>query len=195
MLHDSQMSQDTSKRQKLRVAIKLMVAIGLLAFVALLMSSMSNPDSVSTAVPAMLVETSGIDEGEVEYTVWHGRPVLIYKRSVEDLQALQLATQSLADPESEQSHQPELPYPQLRSLTPEWFVAFSSGTDMGCPIELRPAGGGYAGQLWLGGFADTCGGSVYDLAGRVFSGQQARENLAVPPYKIKPNGDILLGGR
>ena len=194
MSPDSQVFQDNSKRQKLRVAIKLMASIGILAFVGLLLSSMSGPASVPTAVPSMRVETSGFSEGQVEYTVWHGRPVLIYKRRAEDLQALQLATQSLADSDSKQSTQPEFPNPALRSLAPEWFVAFSSGTDMGCPIELRPAGGQYLAQPWLGGFADTCGGSVYDLAGRVFAGQAARENLAVPRYSIKPNGDIMLGG-
>ena len=176
--------QAAQKRQMLRVATKLMFAIGVLAFVGLLISSMSNSESVATNLPSMLVDTSGIEEGQVDYTVWHGRPVLIYRRTLDDLQALRLVTQNLVDAASEQSRQPDFPNVQLRSLTPEWFVAFSSGTDMGCPIKLDS-----------GRFTDTCRGSSYDLAGRVYSDQRATKNLAVPSYTIKPNGDILLGGR
>lgn len=174
--------QDTNKRQMLRVATKLMVAVGVLAFVGLLISSMSSSESVSVDLPSMLVDTSGIREGQVEYKLWHGRPILIYRRSADDLQALQASSQSLADSESEHSIQPDFAKTLLRSLVPQWFVAFSSGTDQGCPIKLLP-----------GHFVDTCRGSSYDLAGRVYSNQPATENLAVPPYNIKPDGNILLG--
>lgn len=189
---DSGTSQDTNqvadhvvkRRQALRVASKLMGAFGVLAFVAVLISSMSNSESVSNDLPSMLVDTSAIDEGQIDYTVWHGRPVLIYRRTLADLQALQLASPNLADAASEQSVQPDFPNMQLRSLTSEWFVAFSSGTDMGCPIKLD------SGRL-----TDSCAGSSYDLAGRVHSDQPAKKNLAVPPYTVKPNGNILLGGQ
>ncbi len=192
MSEDSGTSLDTAqiankvvkKRQALRVATKLVGAFGVLAFVAVLISSMSNSESVSNDLPSMLVDTSGIEEGQIDYTVWHGRPVLIYRRTREDLQALQLTSPDLADATSERSIQPDFPNAQLRSLTAEWFVAFSSGTDMGCPIKLD------SGRL-----TDTCAGSSYDLAGRVYLDQPAKKNLAVPPYTVKPNGDILLGGQ
>ncbi len=174
--------QDTHKRQMLRVATKLMVAVGVLAFVVLLLSSMSSSDSVSVDIPSMLVDTSGIKEGQVEYKLWHGRPILIYKRTAADLKALKQSSQGLNDADSEHSAQPEFAKTPLRSLSPEWFVAFSSGTDQGCPIKLLP-----------NRFTDSCRGSSYDLAGRVYADQPAKKNLAVPPYKIKPNGNILLG--
>ncbi|MEE9334349.1 MAG: ubiquinol-cytochrome C reductase, iron-sulfur subunit [Granulosicoccaceae bacterium] len=178
----------------LRVATKLMVAVGVLAFVGLLISSLSSSESVSTDLPSMLVDTSGIDHGQVEYTVWHGRPILIYRRTVDDRQVLRHVTRNLVDAESKHSIQPDFPNLPLRSLSPEWFVAFSSGTDMGCPIELHAASTEPSGELVAGRFSDTCRGSSYDLAGRVYSDQPATKNLAVPPYSIKPDGNILLGG-
>ena len=183
---DSGTSQDTrqsaQKRQMLRVATKLMFGVGVLAFVGLLVSSMSSSKSVSVDLSTMLIDTSSIEEGQVQYKLWHGRPILIYRRTADDLQTLELSSQSLTDANSKYSTQPDFAKTPLRSLAPEWFVAFSSGTDQGCPIKLLARH-----------FADTCRGSSYDLAGRVYSDQPATKNLAVPPYKIKPNGNILIG--
>jgi len=188
--------QENSKRLRLRVATKLMFGFGLLVFVALLLSSLSGPSSTPKALPSMLVETSRIKEGEVEYKLWHGRPVLILHRSSAQINTLGSASQALRDPNSNQSTQPDFALAQTaqRSRGQQWFVAFSSGTHQGCPIELYPAGGEFLDEPWLGGFRDTCAGSVYDFAGRVFAEQPARENLSIPMYTIKPNGDILLGG-
>jgi len=70
----------------------------------------------------------------------------------------------------------------LRSNQPEWFIAIALGTGYGCPIEVK-------GDL----IVETCQGSRFDLAGRVFSGDYADKNLAVPRYSLSDDGFLLLG--
>lgn len=51
------------------------------------------------------------------------------------------------------------------------------------PTEVGVADLG--GADWMGGFFCPCHGSMYDLAGRVYSSMPAPLNLPVPIYKIE----------
>jgi ubiquinol-cytochrome c reductase iron-sulfur subunit len=175
------MYQDNNTRQLLRVAVKVMVGIGLLLFVLMLVSSLSGRDTSKPSIPAMVVNTQDIQIGEARFVLWEGRPVVVYHRSDTDREAIDLAKQKLLDATI------------LPTQKSPWFVAYSNGTDLGCPIKLLAPGGSFQGEEWLGGFIDTCRGSRYDFAGRVFAGQNAARNLGVPPFVLKSSGDIVLG--
>lgn len=175
------MSQVNNTRQLLRVSVKVMVLAGVVLFALMLLSSLSGRDTIRPATPAMIVPTDDILVGEARFVVWEERPVLVYRRSDNDINALTSAKQKLGDAT------------ELPTANPRWFVAFANGTDLSCPIKLLEPGGDFKGEPWLGGFVDTCRGSRYDFAGRVFANQNATRNLKLPPYVLKPDGNIVLG--
>ena len=46
---------------------------------------------------------------------------------------------------------------------------------------------------WVGGFLCPCHGSMFDLAGRVFSNMPAPDNLEVPPHMYLSDTRVLIG--
>ncbi len=164
--------------------------VGIL-YVVLSMMFSSNPDS--KVVPTKVVDIAGIRAGEVRIVLWEGRPVLIYHRTNQQLQALKAADPRLLDATSTNSIQPAWAKNEQRSSVPEYFISIGVGTDFSCPIDVLPASEQpFMGQSWGGGFIDECRGARYDFAGRVYSGQYAEQNLIVPEYRI--NGKVLILG-
>jgi ubiquinol-cytochrome c reductase iron-sulfur subunit len=49
------------------------------------------------------------------------------------------------------------------------------------------------GKSWLGGFFCPCHGSRFDLAGRVYQGSPASQNLIVPPYSFEGDSVLVIG--
>jgi len=120
MSHQPSAQHDNNKRKTLRVAAKLMFGVAMLAFVVLLFSSLSGPEPKAKPVPTMLVQTSDIDSAMAEFALWHGRPVMIYRRTAADLLALSQAAQPLIDPHSNKSIQPDFAQTERRALA--WWV-------------------------------------------------------------------------
>lgn len=145
-------------------------------------------------LPGMRIEIGQMTPGEVQFHQWQGRPILIYRREPVQITALQQQDERLRDPSSQRSRQPDAFTDSFRSASPEWFVAIAVGTGHGCLVELQAASDElFQSRTWAGGFKDTCGEDRYDLAGRVYSGQYADKNLAVPDYRIEGN-TLVLGG-
>lgn len=183
------------RRLRLRVALKLMLLVGagLLFYVFAASFFTSQPGEKSYRT--LRLSVSNQEPGSVEWYNWNGRPVMILRRTAEQLAALDGLEAELQDPASKRSRQPDYALNPYRSREPEWFVAIASGTDLSCAIvwmeaEDKP----FRGQPWGGGFADSCRGARYDLAGRVFSRQHAKKNLSVPQYSQPEPGIIVLGG-
>jgi len=119
----------------------------------------------------------------------------VLRRSEEQLASLDVLLDELQDPDSRRSKQPEFAMTNIRSREPEWFVAIAAGTDLNCSIDWLVASDElFRGKPWPGGFVDSCRGSRYDAAGRVYSRQQASRNLSVPPYTLPEPGVLVLGG-
>jgi len=186
--------EDAARRLKLRVAAKLMLYLGMAGIAFVVISAISSGTGEVPTVPSMKVDIASVQPGEVQFETWEGRPVVLYRRTDQDVVNLRTTDDRLLDAASEKSEQPESMQNDFRSESADWFVAIAFGTDMGCAIEhLPPSEETFQGNAWLGGFADTCRKARYDLAGRVYQSQYASRNLVVPQYSIA--GDTLILGR
>ena len=187
------MEQDL-RRLRLRVAAKLMLALGFFTVLYVVLSVLLHSDPESRVVPTQIVDIRGMQAGELRMELWQGRPVLIYLRTDEQLKALAERDLRLRDADSARSRQPSWAINALRSREGALFVSIGVGTDFSCPIKLLPAADEtFMGRIWGGGFVDECRGARYDFSGRVFSGQYADENLIVPEYRLD-DGLLVLGG-
>ncbi len=188
------MDQQQIRRLRLRVAAKLMLVLGLIGIMYVVLSMVFSSDPGSRVMPTKVVDIGGMSAGEVRIVLWEGRPVLIYYRTIQQVQALKSEDTRLLDAKSTKSRQPAWANNEQRSSRPEYFISIGVGTDFSCPIDLLPASDEpFMGQPWTGGFVDECRGARYDFAGRVYSGQYADENLIVPSYRIEDKV-LTLGG-
>jgi len=183
-----------SQRLRLRVAAKSMTVLALIGVVYVFFSAFFSTDKKAHTIPSQRVVVGHVTPGESLRLTWEGRPVIIYRRTQEQIVALDTPAHPLADPSSSRSEQPAWADDHFRSREQEWFVALAVGTDLNCPVRLLPANEeNFLNHPWQGGFIDECRGSRYDFAGRVYAGQYAERNLIVPAYRL--SGDTLvLGG-
>lgn len=183
------------RRLRLRVALKLMLLVGAGLLFYVFAASFFTTQPGEKSYRTMRLSVVNQQPGSVEWYNWNGRPVMILRRTAGQLATLDALETELQDPASKRSRQPDYARNQHRSRQPEWFVAIASGTDLSCAIVwLEAEDVPFRGQPWQGGFADSCRGARYDLAGRVFSGQHAKKNLSVPQYSQPETGIIVLGG-
>lgn len=153
------------------------------------------PSAKAEAAGAAVVQDiSGVEQGQMITVKYRGKPIFVVKRTEEMVANLEKVTPKLSDPNSDLSVQPEQCKNPTRSLQPEILVVEGVCTHLGCAPTYRPEVGAadLGGADWYGGFFCPCHGSLYDLAGRVYSGVPAPLNLPVPIYSIE--GTILTVG-
>ena len=111
------------------------------------------------------------------------------------LAELEALAPRLRDPDSGvRDQQPEYARNVHRSIRPEYLVLNMHCTHLGCVPSLIPEVGAQPFDAnWRGGFFCGCHRSVFDLAGRVFSGVPAGLNLLVPPYRFADDDHIIIG--
>jgi Rieske Fe-S protein len=120
----------------------------------------------------------------VDQPVWliqDNLTVLLIRRSNRLLKVLNQQTDDLQDPESDSSRQPDFAQNRLRSRNLEYFVAYGTGTDLGCPLVLDNE---YS-------LRESCGKSSYDFAGRAIVGENQFQNLAIPDYNFNHDFSVL----
>ena len=67
-------------------------------------------------------------------------------------------------------------------------------THLGClPSYMPQPNPSSPAPNWPGGYFCPCHGSKYDLAGRVYSGVPAPDNLPVPPYRFINDNTVRIG--
>lgn len=185
---------DVLRLQRLRVAMKLMLLVGAGLLVYVFASSFFTTQPGEKSFRTLRLLVGNQQPGTAEWYNWNGRPVLILRRSPEQLAQLGYLDDELQDATSRRSKQPDYALNAHRSREPEWFVAIASGTDLSCAIAwLEAQEEDFRGKPWPGGFTDSCRGARYDLAGRVFTEQHAKKNLSVPQYSQPEPGIIVLG--
>ncbi|HAV75016.1 MAG TPA: ubiquinol-cytochrome c reductase iron-sulfur subunit, partial [Limnobacter sp.] len=78
---------------------------------------------------------------------------------------------------------------------PEYLVAVGICSHLGCSPSARfePGPQPSLPDDCQGGFFCPCHGSTFDLAGRVYAGKPAPDNLEVPPHKYLSDTKLLIG--
>ena len=126
---------------------------------------------------------------------WRGQPVFVMRRDDTTLANLREFTGHLADAESEKTdQQPEYARNEFRSRKPEVMVLVGLCTHLGCSPQLfaKVEPQDFDAE-WKGGFFCPCHGSTFDLAGRVYRGVPAPDNLVVPPHYFANDNVIVIG--
>jgi len=140
------------------------------------------------------VNVSKIEPGQQIVAEWRGQPVFVLHRTPEIMEGLKTIEPKLADPQSQQSEQPDYVDPEGRAIKPELLVVVGLCTHLGCAPTFRPeVAPADLGPEWVGGYFCACHGSRYDLAGRVYKAQPAPLNLPVPPYSFESDDVVIIG--
>ncbi|MGO9933923.1 MAG: ubiquinol-cytochrome c reductase iron-sulfur subunit [Steroidobacteraceae bacterium] len=193
---------DQSRRRLLTAATVGTGAIGV-AFAAVPFLASWQPSARAKALGSpVAVDASKLDAGQMLKVVWRGQPVFVVRRVKAVIDQLGGHNALLADPNSEDSLQPD--YIKLsgaaRARNPEYWIGLAVCTHLGCsplgafePNDSFQLAGADLGANWPGGFYCPCHGSKYDLSGRVFKGMPAPTNLTVPPYAISADARIVIG--
>ena len=143
-------------------------------------------------------DISALKPGEKMTVGWRGKPVWIVRRTSDQLAELPKLDKELADPMSRRTNFSDTPsYAQndWRSIKPEFLVVVGICTHLGCSPSDKFVTGPQPSlpNDWEGGFLCPCHGSTFDMAGRVFKGKPAPDNLEVPPHMYLSDGRILIG--
>jgi ubiquinol-cytochrome c reductase iron-sulfur subunit len=156
-----------------------------------------NPDASTLAAGGPVdLDVSKIEENAQVVVRWRQRPIFVFRRSKQTLDAMQSnqMLSLLSDPNSDQMQQPPYATNWHRSAKPEFGVLVGICTHLGCiPLFYPTASATTPVANWPGGYFCPCHGSKYDPAGRVFSGVPAPYNLPVPPYRFVSDTTIRIG--
>lgn len=187
---------DTGKRRFLTAAASVVGGAGVAAVAVPFVTSMSPSAKAEAAGAPVPVDISQLEAGQLLTVEWRGKPVWIFRRSEEALDALtSLDGDDLRDPQSEvASQQPEYAQNPHRAIRDSIMVLVGVCTHLGCSPTFRPElGAADLGDDWKGGFFCPCHGSKFDLAGRVFRNVPAPTNLVVPPYRFQGDNTVVVG--
>ena len=156
-----------------------------------------NPSARALAAGAPVsVDISRLLPGEMlgPIPAWRGQPIFVLNRNEEILNNLETFTDRLSDPDSEKDQQPDYANNSFRSIRPEIGIYIGLCTHLGCSpkINTEVAPQEYDPD-WKGGFFCPCHGSMFDLAGRVYAGVPAPDNLVVPPHSYESDNVVVIG--
>lgn len=161
-------------------------------------SSFEPSERARAAGAPVEVDVGGIKPGEKITVEWRGKPVWVIRRTPEQLAELPKVDGELADPKSQRNPDeitPPYARNEYRSIKPELLVVVGICTHLGCSPSDKFTPGAQASlpSDWPGGFLCPCHGSTFDMAGRVFKGKPAPDNLQVPPYTYLSESRLLIG--
>lgn len=178
--------EEKRKRRRLLIGVTGAVGAGAGLVAATPFAASLRPSKKARAEGAPIkVNIGGLAAGELRRDVWRLKPVWVLGRNAEMLDHAQTQTEGLADPESKASLQPDYCRNDTRSIKPEVFVAIGLCTHLGCsPGQVADK---------KEGFLCACHGSRFDVAGRVFSGSPAPDNLIIPPHRYAGDDEIIIG--
>jgi len=172
-------------------------AVGGAAVAWPLLKSLRPSERALAAGAPVEVDIGAMLPGELKRVEWRGKPVWIVRRTPEMLDAVKKVDAKCADPKSARTAFPTPEYArnEFRSIKPEYLVVVGICTHLGCSPSDRFTPGPQPSlpDDWVGGFLCPCHGSMFDLAGRVFSNMPAPDNLEVPPHMYLSDTRVLIG--
>ena len=167
-----------------------MVMVSLCTFIWVLSGSLPRRDH--NALEVTRFNVADMHPGDHLLVEWQRKPlIIVYRKPAWETLLLAASAELYHDPDSILSSQPEAATNALRSPVRGWFVTLGLGTGAGCSLIISEPENAESGDA--GGFIDGCDQSRYDLAGRVYSRQQARRNTVVPVWSLVGD-EILVGG-
>lgn len=184
-----------SSRRNLLVATSVVGGAGAVAVAVPFVASLTPSDRAKAAGAPVEADISQLAPGEMMTVEWRGKPVWILRRTPEMLASLEKTDERVSDPQSERPMQPPYAQNKHRSIKEEYLVTVGICTHLGCSPSSRFRMGAESGlgADWAGGFLCPCHGSIFDLAGRVYSSMPAPDNLEVPPHMYLTDTTILVG--
>lgn len=185
---------DIEKRRFLTKTATVVGAVGA-GFLAVPFLSSMRPSAKAEAMGAPVeVDIAKLEPGQRVVVLWRGKPVWVVRRTTEALASLAALDNEVADPNSDQSQQPQSSKNEARAIKAEYFVAVGVCTHLGCSPVYRPeVAPADLGVDWKGGFFCPCHGSKFDFAGRVYKGVPAPVNLDIPPHYYISDTRIMIG--
>ena len=186
---------DNGRRNAI-VATSVVGGVGAVLTAVPFVSTFAPSDKARAAGAPVEVDISALKEGERMVVEWRGKPVWLLKRSKEMLDSLTKTESLVADPKSERKPSeltPEYARNQYRSIKPELLVAVGICSHLGCSPSGPFASGTNAVLGDEPGFFCPCHGSTFDLAGRVWKGKPAPDNLEIPPYMYLSDTKLVIG--
>ena len=161
-------------------------------------SSFQPSERARAAGASVEVDIGALKPGEKMTVEWRGKPVWVIRRTPEQLAELPKVDGELADPKSQRKPDeltPEYARNGYRSRKPELLVVVGICSHLGCSPSDKFTPGAQASLPgnWPGGFLCPCHGSTFDMAGRVFKGVPAPDNLEVPPYMYLTDTRLFIG--
>ncbi|MBI4757323.1 MAG: ubiquinol-cytochrome c reductase iron-sulfur subunit [Betaproteobacteria bacterium] len=182
-------------RRRLLVATAAAGGVATAAAVVPFVASMMPSERARAAGAPVEVDISKLNPGEMMTVEWRGKPVWVIHRTKDMLDSLRKIDGEVSDPQSDRPMQPEYAKNEFRSVKPEIMVVVGICTHLGCSPTEKFKTGAESGVAtdWPGGFFCPCHGSTFDLAGRVYKGKPAPDNLEVPPHKYLADTKILIG--
>ncbi|MCX7174132.1 MAG: ubiquinol-cytochrome c reductase iron-sulfur subunit [Proteobacteria bacterium] len=182
-------------RRRLIVATATVGGVAGLAAAVPFVASMLPSERARSAGAPVEVDISKLAPGQMMTVEWRGKPVWVINRTKEMLDSLKKTDDKVSDPQSGKHMQPEYCKNETRSIKPEILVAVGICTHLGCsPTEKFKTGAESGIEAdWPGGFFCPCHGSTFDLAGRVYKGKPAPDNLEIPAHKYLGDTKIVIG--
>jgi ubiquinol-cytochrome c reductase iron-sulfur subunit len=187
---------DRNRRRFLTQATSVIGGAGILAGAVPFVQSMAVSARAQAAGAPVEANISKLEPGQKVTYEWRGKPIWVVRRTERMLATLDKLEPKLADSESKGSEQPPYCENKFRARTERKDVLVMVGicTHLGCSPSYRPdAAPSDLGEGWLGGFFCPCHGSRYDISGRVYAGQPAPTNMAVPPYMYTGDNTLVIG--
>jgi len=182
------------RRQFLTVATSAVAAAGAVGIAVPFVGSWNPSAKAKAAGAPVKFDVSKMEPGQLVRVEWRGQPVFVVRRTKEQIDDLSSLVPQLKDPNSLVSSQPDYVDPSSRSVKDEFLVLVGLCTHLGCsPKYIEKLSGSAPDVDWKGGFFCACHGSKFDMAGRVYKGVPASENLVVPPYWYQSDSVIEIG--
>jgi len=185
---------NSGRRRFLTAATTVVGAVGVGFVLVPFVSSMQPSAKARAAGAPVRADISKLEPGQMIRVKWRGKPVWLVRRTEKMLETLPTLVDTLRDPESLESEQPEYAQNEFRSIKPEVLITVGICTHLGCSPTYRPdAGAADLGADWEGGFFCPCHGSKFDLAGRVYKSVPAPTNLVIPPHRYLSETELVIG--
>lgn len=192
---DDGRASDQTRRRFLTAATSGVSAVGVAGVAVPFLGSWNPSEKAKAAGAPVKADISKIQPGQMVVVEWRGKPVYVLRRTPDQIADLPKLDDNLKDPKSSSSDQPAYISGTPRSLNEEYFVVVGLCTHLGCAPKFRPEVGAadLGGESWRGGFFCPCHGSKFDLAGRVYKGVPAADNLIIPPYSFEGDNVLVIG--